>query len=53
MIFLKVETNNPEVYINFLIPKKKFNIGREIRLLTEIKQRPSFMKEISENIKLI
>ena len=50
--FIKVETNNPEVYINFLIPKKKFNIGREIRLLTEIKQRPSFMKEISRKYKI-
>ena len=50
--FIKVETNNPEVYINFLIPKKKFNIGREIRLLTEIKQRPSFKKEISRKYKI-
>ena len=50
--FIKIETKNPEVYINCLIPKIKFNIGREARLLTEIKQRPSFIKEISRKYKI-
>ena len=50
--FIKIETNNPEVYFNCLIPKIKFNIGREIRLLTEIKQRPLFIKEIFQRSKV-
>ena len=44
--FIKIETKNPEVYFNCLIPKKKFNIAKENRLLTEIMQRPFFLKEI-------
>jgi len=44
--FIRVNTNNSNVYINFLIPKKKFINGREIRLLTEIKQKKKYMKEI-------
>jgi len=44
--FIRVNTNNPNVYINFIIPKKKFINGREIRLLTEIKQKKNYMKEI-------
>ena len=50
--FVKIETKNPEAYINCLIPKIQFNIGREIRLLTEIKQRPSFINEISRKYKI-
>jgi hypothetical protein len=50
--FLKVETKKPDVFLNFIIPKNKFNIGREIRLLTEIKQRPSFIKEIYRRKKI-
>ena len=49
---VKIETKNPEVYINCLIPKIKFNIGREARLLTEIKTRPLFMKEILKKYKI-
>ena len=45
--FVKVETNNSDAYINFIISKKKFNMGgRELRLLTEIKIKKSFMKDI-------
>ena len=44
---VKIETKKSDVYLNFIVPKNRFNIGsREIRLLTEIKQRPSFIKEI-------
>ena len=50
--FVKIETKNPEVYINCLIPKIKFNIGREARLLVEIKKRPLFMKEIYGRTKI-
>ena len=51
--FVKVETKKPDVFLNFIIPKRKFNIGREIILLTEIKQRPTFIKEIYRRKKLI
>ena len=44
--FIKIETKNSEVYFNCLIPKIKFNIAKETRLLTEIYQRPLFLKEI-------
>ena len=44
--FFKVETKISDVYLNFIAPKNNFNIGREIRLLTEIKKRPSFIQEI-------
>ena len=44
--FIKIETKNPEVYFNCLIPKKQFNIAKENRLLTEVMQRPFFLKEI-------
>ena len=50
--FVKIETKNPEVYINCLIPKIKFNIGREVRLFTEIKTRPLFWKEIFQRSKV-
>ena len=38
--------------MNFIISKRKFNIGREIILLTEIKQRPTFIKEIYRRKKI-
>ena len=50
--FVKIETKNPEVYINCLIPKINFNIGREARLLVEIKKRPLFIKEIYGRTKI-
>ena len=50
--FIRVNTDNSNVYINFIIPKNKFNNGREIRLLTEIKQRKCFMKEIFRKTKI-
>ena len=50
--FVKVETKKPDVFLNFIISKSKFNMGREIRLLTEIKQRPTFIKEIYRRKKI-
>ena len=50
--FIRVNTDNPNIYINFIIPKNKFNKQREARLLTEIKQRKCFMKEIFRKIKI-
>ena len=50
--FIRVNTDNPNVYINFIIPKNKFNNGREIRLLTEIKQRKCFMEDIFRKTKI-
>ena len=51
--FIRVNTDNPNIYINFIIPKNKFNKQREIRLLTEIKQRKkSFMEEIFAKTKI-
>ena len=50
--FVKVETKKSDVYLNFIVPKNKFNIGRENRLLTEIKLRPSFIKEIYRRTKV-
>ena len=50
--FVKVQTEKSGIYINFIISKTKFSTyfynykGREFRLLTEIKMRPSIMKEI-------
>ena len=52
---IKVLTENKDVnrnYINFIIPKKIFTIVREIRLLVEIKKRPSLMKEIKLKTKI-
>ena len=45
--FVRVETVNTNIYLNFIIPKFKFEKGdRGIRLLTEIKNKTSFMKDI-------
>ena len=38
--------------INFIIPKKNFINAREIRLLAEIKKRPSLMNEIKRKTKI-
>ena len=45
----KYENRN---YINFIIPKKIFINAREIRLLVEIKKRPSLMEEIKRKTKV-
>ena len=50
--FIRVNTDNSNVYINFIIPKNKFNKQREIRLFTEIKQRKSLMEEIFVRTKI-
>ena len=44
--FIKVLTSNDDVYINFLIRKEDFNKAREIRLISMIKKRKSYFKEI-------
>ena len=51
--FIRVNKDNTNIYINFIIPKNKFIKQREIRLLTEIKQRKkSFMEEIFAKTKI-
>ena len=50
--FIRVNTDNPNIYINFIIPKNKFIKQREARLLTEIKQRKCFMEEIFRKTKI-
>jgi len=50
--FIRVNSADPNVYINFIIPKNKFNNGRETRLLTEIKQRKYFMEDIFRKTKI-
>ena len=50
--FVKIETKKPEVYINCLIPKSKFNIAKETRLLTEIMKRPLFIEDIYRKTKI-
>ena len=50
--FIKIETKNPEVYINCLIPKTNFNNGKETRLLTEIMKRPLFIEDIYRKTKI-
>ena len=51
--FIKIETKNPEVYINCLIPKTNFNNnGKETRLLTEIMKRPLFKEDIYRKTKI-
>ena len=44
--FIKVSTSNPDIYLNFLIRKEDFNKAREIRLISMIKKRKSYFKEI-------
>jgi len=50
--FIRVNKNNPNVYINFIIPKNKFIKQREIRLFSEIKQRKCIMEEIFRKTKI-
>lgn len=51
--FVKVKENNSDIYLNFIIPKAKFNLGnRNDRLLTEIKNKPSYVKEIYARTKI-
>ena len=50
--FIRVNTDNPNIYINFIIPKNKFIKQREARLLTEIKQRKCFMEDIFRKTKI-
>ena len=51
--FIKVDVKNSKNYINFIISKWKINIGgRELRLLTEIKNRPLLIKEIYRKTKI-
>ena len=49
---VKIETKNPEVYINCLISKTNFNNGKETRLLTEIMKRPLFKEDIYRKTKI-
>ena len=52
-VFIKVTEKKSNIYINFIISKKKFNIGAsKARLITEIKKRPSIMKEIFRRSKI-
>ena len=44
--FIRVLTDNDDVYINFLIRKEDFIKAREIRLISMIKKRKSYFKEI-------
>ena len=46
---VKIETKNPEVYFNCLIPKIKFNIAKETRLLTEIYKAFIYRRYLSKN----
>ena len=51
--FIKAIEKNSNNSLNFIISKKKINIGgRETRLLTEIKSREKIMKEIERNTKI-
>ena len=50
--FIRVNKDNPNIYINFIIPKNKFIKQREIRLLCEIKQRKCIMEEIFRKTKI-
>ena len=52
--FIRVETKDSDIYINFIIDKDKFNKGnKEARLLTEIKKMPmEFFKEIYRKTKI-
>ena len=52
--FIRMETKDSDIYINFIIDKDKFNIGnKEARLLTEIKKKPlEFFKEIHRKTKI-
>ena len=51
--FIKAIEKNSKISLNFIISKKKINIGdRETRLLTEIKSRKKIMKEIERNTKI-
>ena len=51
--FIKAIEKNSKISLNFIISKKKINIGdRETRLLTEIKSREKIMKEIERNTKI-
>ena len=51
--FIKVDDKESRIYINFIISKRRINIGgRETRLLTEIKSRPLLMKEIYRKTKI-
>ena len=51
--FIKAIEKNRNVSLNFIISKKRINIGgSETRLLTEIKSRSKIMKEIERNTKI-
>ena len=51
--FIKVIEIKSNIYLNFMIPKKKINIGgSENRLLVEIKSRPCLIKEIYKRTKI-
>ena len=50
--FIRVNKDNPNIYINFIIPKNKFIKQREIRLFSEIKQRKCIMEEIFRKTKI-
>ena len=51
--FIKAIEKNGNVSLNFIISKKRINIGgSETRLLTEIKSRSKIMKEIERNTKI-
>ena len=51
--FIKVTDNKSKIELNFIISKARINIGgRETRIITEIKARPSIMKEIFRRTKI-
>ena len=51
--FIKVTEGKSKIELNFIISKRRINIGgREARLITEIKSRPSLMKEIFTRSKI-